>query len=207
MSKADTQRLYDAISASLGGRIAGDTVLASCYHHLLQMMEDRGAREIVRCHTHAELARRIDDGEAVIACDVDGTRVHTYVDAEERMGVKFLRTVREAHADGDHLVFVSVEGPTPFTRKEASGTDVEFWRVNELLANPTRHKLVPEHRALSAVEVDALKHARCITDNQWPLLMSSDIIARWYRFRVGTVVRILRRGIACEEGFYYRKVV
>ena len=202
-------KITQAIATSLGGRMDGRSILVQCYRNLLEMVEDRELRLVQSCQSAHALLAAVQNAEPVlVAGDDDGGFLHVYVDAEERTGVKFLRQLRDKHAEEDSLLIVNVEGATPFTKKEV-GDDphVEFWMVRELLLNPTRHKLVPPHRLMPAAEVDALQSRRCIADHQWPVMYATDIVARWYKFPKGGIVHIERRGIGHEKGDYYRKVV
>lgn len=210
-AKPPSHKLLACISASLGGRLCGRSILVRCYNSLYQMFEDRGMAITDVCASTDQLLRRIDATEPVLRGVVaaDGGRRKTttlvYVDVEERTGVKFLRTLREEHPE-ESVLIVNIDGPTPFTRKEMDEAVVEFWQVRELLINPTRHHLVPKHTALDAARADELRARRCILDHQFPVLMPTDIIARWHRYAKGTIVEIQRRGLAHEEGLYYRKV-
>lgn len=202
------QKLTQLISISLGGRMDGRTILVQCYRNLLEMVDNRGLRLVHSCQTTHDLLATIQNAaEVLTAVGQDDTQLHIYVDTEERTGVKWLRQLREKHSPEDNLMIVNVDGPTPFTRKEVGGANVEFWMVRELLINPTRHHLVPPHRLMSEDEVEALKTRRSVSEHQWPLIQSNDIIVRWYRFPKDGIVHIERRGIAHERGDYYRKVV
>ena len=223
-AKPPSHKLLACISASLGGRLCGRSVLVRCYNNLYQMFEDRGMAISDVCASTDQLLRRIDATEPVLRGvltddktddrtaegNMKKTKTMTtttlvYVDVEERTGVKFLRALREEHPD-DHVLIVNVDGPTPFTRKEMDEAVVEFWQVRELIINPTRHHLVPKHTGLDAARAQELRARRCMLYHQFPVLMATDIIARWHRYPKGTIVEIQRRGLAHEEGLYYRKV-
>lgn len=206
MSKKQPSVLLAAnISASLKGRICGKSILVRCYNNMNQMLIDRGMKINYVCQNSESLDKKIDSADPVTRAYKDGCSTVVYIDAEERTGVKFYRTVRENERDNVVIVIINVFGPTPFTKREVD-EHTEFWTFKELLVNPTRHVLVPEHRLLTDEEITELKESRKIMDHQWPVLLSSDMIARWYRFPKGGIVRIHRRGIAHEEGLYYRKV-
>ena len=175
------------------------------------MMQDRGLSVVDTCKSERQLMSRIDDCKPIIraSASADAAAPMTtlvFIDADERTGVKLVRALREKYVD-DSLCIISAEGTTPFTKKEVAGCDnLEFWHVHEMLTNPTRHQLVPRHVALTEAEATHMQTQKCIKSHQWPLIPSSDIIVRWYRFRRGTVVRIERKGIGYERGDYFRKV-
>ena len=91
-------------------------------------------------------------------------------------------------------------------REVESDSDCEFFLLKELLMNPLRHSLVPQHTVLSAQEVERMEEEQCILPEQWPILRTDDIVCRWLHLRPGQVVQIRRRGLAFEEGNYFRRV-
>ena len=204
-------RLGQLIADSFGGRVHGDDVLTRCHNMALEMLQDRGCTVVDACQTAQQLAARVDDCKPILRTDAteasSAGATLVFVDADERVSIKLMRTLCEAHPHESILV-VSVEGPTTFTKREMSDTHrVEFWLVRELLMNPTRHALVPRHTIMSDGQVQALCTARCIRPGQFPKLLRTDIICRWHRFPKDGVVRIERTGIAHEEGDYFRRVV
>lgn len=196
------------VAQTLGGRLDGAHVLTTVHNTALEMMQDRGLTVVDSCVSEAQLLQRIDDVAPLLcAQSADGAaRTLVFFDADERTGVKLVRSLREQHA-GAALCVVNVDGPTPFTKREfATSEDVEFWQANDLLCNPTRHALVPRHVALTADETERLQADRCVLPRQWPSILATDIIVRWYRFPKGAVLRIERSGLAHESSNYFRKV-
>ena len=212
MSKRPSDKLAAHVAQTLGGRLHGKQLLSTVHNMALEMMQDRGLTVVDTCASEEQLMRRIDECKPLLrtsaaagANDEGSTLV--FLDAEERSGVKLVRTLREAHG-GTTLCVINADGATPFTKREFAGhDDVEFWQVHELLSNPTRHALVPRHVALTADEVAATQEKRCILPHQWPTILSTDVIVRWHHFPKGAVVRIERKGLANERHDYFRKVV
>lgn len=202
-----SEKLAAHVAQSLGGRLHGRQLLSQVFNLLVEMMQDRGLVVVESCQTEDQLMRRIDETKPVLRATAgDAAPTIVYIDADERTGIKLVRTLREEHTDAV-LCIVNADGATPFTKKEVGDCDrIEFWQVHELLTNPTRHALVPRHTALDADEVTRLQRERCILPHQWPAILATDMIVRWFRFRRGDVVRIERRGLAQEAGLYYRKV-
>lgn len=201
-------RLCSSIAQSMGGRIDGAAIVAKCYGVLHEMLENRNLRVTSKCQTAEVLLQRIDDGTPVLAArdDSESPSVLVFIDTEDRTGVKLVRTLREQNM-GSALIVINVEGATHFTKREVCDVDdIEFWMFRELLMNPTSHCLVPKHTALDADAAKRLCTDICVLPEQFPLLLETDIIARWYRFARGTIVKIERKGLAHESGVYYRQV-
>ena len=219
-SKRASVKLSDHVSQVLGGRLRGNEVLTMVHNTALQMMQDRGLVVTDACTHEEQLMRRIDDARPLFRAKrpVDGSDVDNdadsagaltlvFIDADERTGVKLVRTLRDAHGEAA-LCVISADGVTPFAKREfAACSDVEFWQVGEMLFNPSRHELVPRHVALTRKEVDDMQRERCILPSQWPTILATDIIVRWYHFPKGAVVRIERTGLGHERGDYFRKVI
>ena len=205
--------LAAGLAASLGGRRGGDELLHMCYTHVREMLqEDRGLRVVSACDDRDALCSRIDRGEAVLVAEgEDETVVHVFFDAaDERTGIKLLRSLRDAHGADARLLIVSLGGPTPFVKKEAAaaaGGPTEFWVARQLLSNPTRHRLVPTHTRLTTAEADSLAKQRILQPHMWPTISASDIVVRWHGFPTGSILRIDRSGLSHEAGAYYRRVV
>lgn len=198
-----SDKLVAHVAKSFGGRLHGSQIIFQVYNMAMQMMDDRGQTLTDSCASESELLRHIDETHPVLR--TDATLI--YIDAEERTGVKLLRTLLEKNPDVG-LCILTVDGPTPFTKREVSesGVNVEFWQFSDLLINPTKHALVPRHTALSEEATICMQRERCILPHQWPAIQQSDIIVRWLRIPKGTVIRIERLGIAHERADFYRKV-
>lgn len=209
------ERFLNATSTIAGGRLSGLSVMRHLYTIVVQMLDDRklvsDALRMPSAENDEEILRRIVHSEILLrARSAHGSDEETLVlfCPEERSGVKWVRQLSESYP-GAHFVIASAEGPTPFLKREASEKqlDVEWWLFSELLINPTRHTLVPSHTPLAPDEAKRLERELCVLPHQWPKIRSTDIIVRWLRIPVGTVVRCARSGLMPERALHYRKVV
>ena len=163
-----------------------------------EMLRDRGCASVARAD---DLAKALEEGTRPVLRGRGGPRdVDVYVHAEERVGVKYARAVLEASGDGVTCLVVSVEGPTPFTRKECEGKPMEFFCARELVYNVTKHHLVPPHEVVP-------EPPEGTTRDTLPKMLETDPVARYYAWPVGTVVRVVRRFGGCEPIPYFRVVV
>lgn len=161
-----------------------------------QMLGDRGCTRI----THArDLAACLRETTPVMRGRGDRS-VDVYVHGEERVGVKYARAVLDASTTADpdcRVVIVSVEGPTPFTRKECEGRPVQFFAARDLCYNVTRHALVPRHeRVASHPDVASL-----------PRILDTDRVVQYYDWPVGACVRVVRVFGGHEPVSFFRVVV
>jgi len=175
---------------------------------LREMLHDRGCAEVESCSTLDEVEECLADNRQIAgATYVRGGRTAVFFCAEEKVGVKHLRACLDAAAGVDVVVVCSLEGPTPFTKKEAelaAGPRVQWFKFRELTVNVTRHSLVPAHRKIDAPPTAA---GMPIERSALPLLSVHDQIARYYGFLPGDVVEITRTCGVQQPTPYYRQVV
>ena len=188
-------------------RVSGDIVLRKVYGTCAEMLQDRGFCLKYTAATTDELLKSIERARPVMTAATDACKAFVYFDKEERTSVKFVRTLLEAH-NNDLLIIASVDGPTPFCRKEVSDSILcNFFTFKELTYNVSRHCLVPTHRLVPADEADEkMRLIYSALPEQLPVLLMEDPIRRYYNFTPGSLIEIKRTGIAQEECLYYRRV-
>lgn len=157
-----------------------------------EMLLDRGCEEI---HVSPDLVQSVLDGEPI----VKGNKTWVYLHFEEKVGVKLVRVLlEESERNGVHVVSVSIDGPTPFTKKECEGKSIQFLTTKYMCNNVTKHKLVPKHVSLPSYPEEEKAHL--------PKMFDTDAIAQYYNWPVGTVVRIERMFGGHEPIPYFRIV-
>lgn len=129
-------------------------------------------------------------------------RWDVYIHNEDRVGVKFARAVMEEceKNEGSNAIIISIEGPTPFTRRECEKRRIQFFLARDMCVNIVDHCLVPKHEAVAepppGVRVEEL-----------PRMEATDKIAQYYDWGPGQVVKITRLFGGHEPIPYYRVVV
>jgi DNA-directed RNA polymerase I, II, and III subunit RPABC1 len=84
---------------------------------------------------------------------------------------------------------------------------VQIMWVKNLLFNPTRHSLVPKHEKITKDEISELMEKYQLKSRtQLPLITREDPIVRWYNFKSGDVLRIIRPSETSRESIFYRCV-
>jgi DNA-directed RNA polymerase subunit H (RpoH/RPB5) len=85
------------------------------------------------------------------------------------------------------------------------GGMLQYFKVEELLFNPTKHELVPPHRKLSNYEAKNIMDKYMIkSKGQMPLIQHTDVIAKWIGLKQGDLVEITRYNENSGEYYYYR---
>lgn len=197
-------------TSSAHGRLSGETVLVRVFRTICEMLADRGFTLQSSCESSDDIMQRMIQKRSVVSADreKDGRSCLVFFDMDDKVGIKFVRTIREAHPD-TLLIVVSSEGPTSFAKKEINdpwGEQLQFFTYKELTRNVSRHELVPTHEALGATERSELIARYNLKLEQLPPLLVHDPVRRYYDFRRGDVVRIMRRGVGQEFVPFYRLV-
>lgn len=172
----------------------------------VEMLKDRGYNVNNDCRTVGDILYKIQESEFVFSGqNSEGTCI-VYFHNEERVGVKQLRTWHEKHPDA-HIIIVSLEGPTAFTKREADQhyKNVQFFTFKQLCVNITRHSLVPKHEKLSTEQVQEL-NIQLSGKDEWPKLYATDVISQYYNYKEGDIIRITRTIGYPEPIYFYRYV-
>jgi DNA-directed RNA polymerase subunit H (RpoH/RPB5) len=82
---------------------------------------------------------------------------------------------------------------------------LQYFQMNELLFNPTKHELVPKHRKLSLDEAkEIMEKYMCKNKLQMPIILHNDTIAKWIGLKQFDVVEITRYNENSGKSYYYR---
>lgn len=160
-----------------------------------QMLKDRGCTQITLA---PDPDASVENGNPPLLRGEGGDSVvEVYVHSEDKVGVKFVRSVLES-ADGD-VVVVSLEGPTPFTKKECDGKRIQFFLMKDMCVNITHHALVPKHERMDQPPVGMrVEHL--------PIILETDPVVQYYNWPIGTIVRVWRCFGGHEPIPYFRVV-
>lgn len=119
-------------------------------------------------------------------------------------------------------ILVVNEAPTTQAKKEIEENlshlyGIEYFTLDRLQINITKHRLVPKHIRLNDDEKKAVIATFRVDPMNFPLMEVSDPVAKYYKFQIGDMIHIQRNeGIAIQrnepekEGFRelsYRYVV
>ncbi len=82
---------------------------------------------------------------------------------------------------------------------------LQYFHTQELLFNPTKHELVPPHRKLTSDEAKEIMEKYMIkSKGQMPLILHTDVIAKWIGLKQGEIVEITRYNENSGKYYYYR---
>ena len=82
---------------------------------------------------------------------------------------------------------------------------LQYFQLNELQFNPTKHQLVPPHRKLTNEETTEIMNKYLIKNKlQMPIILRTDVIAKWLGLKQGEIVEITRFNENSGKSYYYR---
>lgn len=82
---------------------------------------------------------------------------------------------------------------------------LQYFQINQLLFNPTKHEIVPNHRKLNEEETKKNMEKYLIKSKlQIPVIMHNDVIAKWLGLKQGEIVEITRYNENSGIYYYYR---
>lgn len=88
---------------------------------------------------------------------------------------------------------------------QKKGGMLQYFQINQLLFNPTKHRLVPKHRKLTTEESNKIMEKYMIKNKlQMPMILHNDVIAKWLGLKQGEIVEIIRYNENSGKSFYYR---
>jgi len=191
MSEEEFVKRLGSIHETVHGN--GRDVLSRITNTCVEMLSDRKYQGI-------SVAQ--DPLDAVITCKPIITAsspraLHIYMCGDDRIGVKFIRSLEAA--DKVQLILVSTEGPTSFAKKECNPKTTQFLLARQVVTNVTHHALVPKHTELQTLPPH-------LTPDRLPKMLESDAVAQYYNWKHGTLVRIERNFGGDEPSTFYRIV-
>ena len=134
---------------------------------------------------------------------------------------KFLNSIDEEE-DINHIIFVFKEKINSNNEKNIKSliaqynnsdktrthVKVEMFEIRNLLFNITKHSYVPKHVLLSTTEAEEVYDKYSIKNKtQLPIIYKTDPVAKYFDFKSGDLIRIMRGSTAIGESITYRYCV
>lgn len=85
---------------------------------------------------------------------------------------------------------------------------IQIMWCKQLQINPTKHEYVPKHTKLSIKEGEQLLKKYSLSSKyQLPLLLKDDVIARYYNYKSGDIIKITNTISSANTGYEYFRCV
>jgi DNA-directed RNA polymerase subunit H (RpoH/RPB5) len=158
---------------------------------------------------------------ATITGTVKSSMFKDFKDAKENRDPEQIISVLSQSEDPDHVernvssvIFVFDEDPQSHNRKIIADADkvlqtvggiAQYFTYNDLMYNPTKHIYVPLHEKLDESNIKSLFETYQLkSKSQLPVILRTDIIARWLGLKHGDIVKITRNNPSSGVYYFYR---
>jgi len=153
-----------------------------------------------------------EDETTIIASKQPDERLMVYFIYDPKVSVKHIKNIKELLDDNYTCLMLIYKNVITAFAKQFIVTDIDHLFVQafsetELSFNITKHQLVPKHEILSNDEKRKVLNTYRTTLKHFPLMLSSDPVARYYGLLPGAMVRITRKSPSSGEYVLYRVVV
>lgn len=103
-----------------------------------------------------------------------------------------LQMDRQKSRNGILITPLPLSPPAKKKLLELLSYNINVFSENEMSYDPTAHFFTPEHRALSVEEQRELLQKNGLSIDQFPIILSTDMISRYYGFKPGQIIEIKR---------------
>lgn len=142
-------------------------------------------------------------------------KLMVYFVYDTKVSVKKIKTIKEILEDNSHtykcLIVVYKSSITTFAKQfissDVKDLFVQIFSEKELSFNITKHEYVPKHTVLTSEEKRNVLQKYNSKSKNFPLILSSDPICRYYGCLPGTMLKIERDSDTCGIYTLYRVVV
>lgn len=158
---------------------------------------------------------------ATITGNVKTSLFKDFKDAKENRDPEQIISVLSQSEDPEHVernvssvIFVFDEDPQSHNRKIIADADkvlqtvggiAQYFTYNDLMYNPTKHIYVPLHEKLDESNIKSLFETYQLkSKSQLPVILRTDIIARWLGLKHGDIVKITRNNPSSGVYYFYR---
>lgn len=192
-------------------------------HTVLQLCHDRGylitqdeldeSFENFRAKYENGLPNR---SEMTILCahhnNIDD-KMFVFFPDEPKIGIKTVQNyvVRMEEEKVSRAIVIVRQGLTPSAKQAMKNVGPEYvmedFLESEMLINITEHELVPQHVLLTVEEKEELFARYKLKESQLMKLLSSDPVARYYGYKKGQVIKIIRKSDTAGRYVTHRLVI
>lgn len=134
------------------------------------------------------------------------------ISSNKQLGVEVINNVLSEMKKGKNAIIITPIPLSASAKKKILGLltyNIYIFMETEMGYDPTEHFLVPKHRVLGVKEQRDFLIKNGLTVDQFPTILTTDIIARYYGFKPGQVVEIIRTNFydsITQESLGYRLV-
>jgi len=191
------------------------TVLQLCHDRGYLITQDELDETLEQFKLHYDHVKP-DRSELTILCAQHNNfddKMFVFFPDEPKIGVKAVQNyVARMQEEGANRAIIIVRmGLTPSAkqamRNVAPEYIVEDFLESEMLINITEHELVPQHILLTIEEKEELFSRYRLKESQLMKMLTTDPVARYYGYKRGQVIKIIRNSDTAGRYVTHRLVV
>lgn len=192
-------------------------------HTVLQLCHDRGylitqdeLEETCEQFKSQYNGRVPERSELTVLCahhnDVDD-KMFVFFPEEPKIGIKTVQNyvVKMEEEKVSRAIIIVRVGLTPSAKQAMKNVGPEYviedFLESEMLINITEHELVPQHILLTTEEKEELFSRYRLEENQLMKMLTTDPVARYYGYKRGQVIKIIRNSETAGRYVTHRLVV
>lgn len=154
--------------------------------------------------------------ELTVCCAHDDNiedKMFVFFPDEAKIGVKTVQTylMKMEEEKVNRAIIIVRMGLTPSAKQAMKNLAPEYimedFLESEMLINITEHELVPQHILLTTAEKEELFSRYKLKENQLMKMLSTDPVARYYGYKRGQVIKIIRNSETAGRYVTHRLVV
>lgn len=192
-------------------------------HTVLQLCHDRGylitqdeleeTFEIFKSQYEGTIP---DRNELTILCahhNNANDKMFVFFPDEPKIGVKTVQNyvIKMEEESVNRAIIVVRMGLTPSAKQAMRNVAPEYimeeFLESEMLINITEHELVPQHILLTSEEKEELFARYKLKESQLMKMLTTDPVARYYGYKRGQVIKIIRKSDTAGRYVTHRLVV
>lgn len=106
----------------------------------------------------------------------------------------------------NNIIFIFRSRPSSSILNLLNVNSCEYFFIENLQYNITKHRLVSKHSLLNEEESDQLLNKYNIKSTQLPVILKSDPVIKYYNFPRGGICKIVRESRASVKTEFYRYI-
>ena len=131
---------------------------------------------------------------------------YIYADTKGSIIKELISDINKKYLVDNSIIFIFKSKPSISIVKILTQNKCEYFYLDMLQFNLTKHRLVSNHILMTDAEVGELLDKYKIQLNQLPIIMKNDPVVKYYNYPVGSVCKILRNSHSCIDTVFYRYV-
>lgn len=192
-------------------------------HTVLQLCHDRGylitqdeLEETFEQFKAQYDQQKPDRSELTVLCAHHNNindKMFVFFPDEPKIGIKTVQTyvMKMEEEQVNRAIVIVKMGLTPSAKQAMRNIGPEYtmedFLESEMLINITEHELVPQHVLLTTEEKEELFSRYRLKESQLMKMLTTDPVARYYGYKRGQVIKIIRKSDTAGRYVTHRLVV